>query len=78
VSPTVFREGGFRFFFFSREETRVHVHVRSGDGEAKFWLKPQIELAVNHGLRSSELRDIETIIEAHYDELIAAWKTHFG
>ncbi|MFW6235057.1 MAG: DUF4160 domain-containing protein, partial [Spirochaetota bacterium] len=27
MSPTVFREGQFRFFFFSREEPRQHVHV---------------------------------------------------
>ena len=45
MSPTVFREGPFRFFFFSREEDRPHVHVESADGEAKVWLDPQIELA---------------------------------
>jgi len=45
MSPTVFREEGYRFFFFSREEQRVRVHVLSADGEAKFWLEPEIELA---------------------------------
>lgn len=45
MSPTVFKEDGFRFFFFSSEEERMHVHVISGDGEAKFWLDPEIELA---------------------------------
>ena len=49
MSPTIFREKGYRFFFFSREETRMHVHVHSGDGEAKFWLEPEIELARNLG-----------------------------
>jgi hypothetical protein len=29
---------GFRFFFFSREESRKHAHVYCSDGEAKFWL----------------------------------------
>ena len=43
MSPTVFKESGYRFFFFSREEERMHVHVISGDGEAKFWLEPEIE-----------------------------------
>src|SRR2546422_3979017 len=32
----------FRFFFFSKEERRKHVHVSCGDGEAKFWLEPAI------------------------------------
>lgn len=36
MSPTLFRERGYRFFFISREEARPHVHVYSGDGEAKF------------------------------------------
>jgi len=47
VSPTIFRAGGLRFFFFSREEKRPHVHAIGADGEAKFWLEPIIELARN-------------------------------
>lgn len=50
MSPTVFREGPYRFFLFSREESRIHIHVTSGDGEAKFWLSPKVEVAENHGL----------------------------
>ena len=30
--PTVFIEGYYRFYFFSREETRKHVHVISPNG----------------------------------------------
>jgi hypothetical protein len=40
MSPTLFRERGYRFFFFSREEARMHVHVYHADGGAKFWLNP--------------------------------------
>jgi hypothetical protein len=78
MSPTVFREGGYRFFFFSREEERMHVHMVSGDGEAKFWLEPEIELAKNFGYTRKQLKEIESMIEAHYDELISAWQAHFG
>ncbi len=78
MSPTVFREKGYRFFFFSREESRVHVHVYCGDGEAKFWLEPEIELAGNHHLSRRQLKELEDIIEAHYDELKSAWQEHFG
>jgi len=45
MSPTVFRERGYRFYFFSREEPRIHVHVQHSDGEAKFWLDPIISLS---------------------------------
>jgi len=45
MSPTIFRHKGYRFFFFSREEKRMHIHVFCTDGEAKFWLEPLISLA---------------------------------
>ena len=78
MSPTVFRERGYRFFFFSREESRPHVHVYSPDGEAKFWLEPQLELARNYRFNKVQLREIETIIMGHIDELKTAWQQHFG
>ncbi len=77
MSPTIFREKGYRFFFFSREETRMHVHVYCGDGEAKFWLEPEIELSRNYRLSRLRLKLIEEIIEVHYDELTSAWQEHF-
>jgi hypothetical protein len=78
VSPTVFREKGYRFFFFSREETRVHVHVHAVDGEAKFWLEPTFDLARNAGLSKTQITEIRQIIEAHRDEIQTAWEQHFG
>jgi diadenosine tetraphosphate (Ap4A) HIT family hydrolase len=77
MSPTIFRAKGFRFFFFSREETRVHVHVICGDGEAKYWLEPAIELAKNSRLSQSQLNEIKQLVEEHQDEFKSAWKKHF-
>ena len=56
MSPTVFRAGKYRAFFFSREESRLHVHLSSPDGEAKFWLEPILALAVHTGLTARELK----------------------
>lgn len=78
MSPTVFRAAGYRFFFFSREEERQHVHVVSGDGEAKFWLSPVVELAISYRYSAKQLKVIETLIEEHLDELIGSWEKHFG
>jgi hypothetical protein len=78
VSPTIFRERGFRFFFFSREETRMHVHVNCAQGEAKFWMEPKIEVVQNYGLSGSDLRTIQNLIEDHKDEIAGAWERHFG
>lgn len=77
MSPTIFRTDGYRFFFFSREETRKHVHVLSGEGEAKFWLEPEIELAKNYRYSRVQLKKIEKIIEEHHHEFISAWNRHF-
>ena len=48
------------------------------DGEAKFWLEPEIELAYNHNLKRRQLRAIENIVEQHYQEIVDAWHDHFG
>jgi hypothetical protein len=74
--PEVWRERGFRFFFFSREgrEPR-HVHVEHAEKYAKFWLEP-IELAESRGFRSHELTIVRRMIEEHLEELIDAWDRH--
>jgi hypothetical protein len=77
ISPTVFRKLGFRFFFFSREEARVHIHVILAEGEAKFWLELTIELAQNWGLSWKDLALVHKLIEARSDEIRAAWRQHF-
>lgn len=77
MSPTVLRAGGLRFYFFSREEPRLHVHVQGGGGEAKFWLEPKLELAQNFGLNRRTLATALRLIREHEDEIRAAWKTHF-
>ena len=56
----------------------MHVHVYCGDGEAKFWLEPEIELAKNHRLSRAQLKEVEQIIEVHQDEFRAAWQEHLG
>ena len=76
--PTVLRIKGFRFFFFSREETRKHIHVCSGTGEAKFWVAPEIELARNCGYSRQELKEIEHIVEENHEYIIRAWNDHFA
>ena len=56
----------------------MHVHVVSGDGEAKFWLEPDLELSKNYGYNRKKLKEIELLVEDHRDELVSAWKQHFG
>jgi hypothetical protein len=55
----------------------MHVHIFSPDGEAKFWLEPNVELAVNKGLRSVELTELQRIVEERQNEIRAHWQRHF-
>lgn len=78
MAPTIVRDGQFRLFFFSREETRIHVHVAHVDGEAKFWLTPQVVLAKHTGLSATQIRQAQTVVNAHLKEIQNAWNHHFG
>jgi hypothetical protein len=77
MSPSVFREKGYRFYFLSNEEERVHIHVTCEEGEAKFWLDPIVSLAASHGLKPRRLSEIQRIVEAHEHEIAQAWQSHF-
>ena len=56
----------------------MHVHVAGSDGDAKFWLEPEIDLAMQRGLAKHRLNEIKKIIEDHRDELTNAWREHLG
>ena len=77
MTPTVFRESGFRFYFFSREEPRMHIHVQCQNGEAKFWLEPTIELAQHTGLSRREINEALYLVQEHENEIRNAWLKHF-
>jgi hypothetical protein len=56
----------------------MHVHAHCGNGEAKFWLEPEIELAHNYRLSRMQLKEIESTIEDRYNALTTAWRKHFA
>jgi len=76
--PTVIRIGPYRFFFFSNERDEPpHIHVRSGDGEAKFWLVP-LELSWSKGYNERQLTRIEQHIRDKLAYFIQTWDKYFG
>lgn len=77
LSPTVFYEGKYRFFFFSREEARMHVHVSCADGEAKFWLEPEISPAGSYSLTSRQMKKLQQLVKERQSEIKDYWKKHF-
>lgn len=72
--PTVLRIGPYRFHFYSDEgHEPPHVHVRSANGECKFWIMPEIGLAGNRGMPAHEVREIERLVYAHQEKLRTAY-----
>lgn len=78
MSPTIFRVKGYRFYFLSNEEKRMHVHVECADGEAKFWLEPIVCLSTYYALSPRRLNEIHKIVEDRKNEIVKEWKRHFG
>lgn len=72
-----FQAKGIRFFFFSLEEKRMHVHVYCVDGEEKFWLEPAVVLAKNYGLSKKRVGEARKIVQERKDEIKTAWRKHF-
>ena len=58
--------------------SRMHVHVVSGDGGAKCWIEPDIELAQNYALSERDLLAVKALIKEHEDGIRSAWRQHFG
>ncbi|PWB79493.1 MAG: hypothetical protein C3F11_20625 [Methylocystaceae bacterium] len=78
--PVVFRQEGYRFFFYSNEgdpREPVHVHVRKGDATAKFWVAP-VGVDRSDGFDARTLRDLARIIEDKAALIERAWHEHFG
>jgi hypothetical protein len=55
--PTVFRDSGVRFFFFSDEgdpREPIHIHAWGAGGQAKLWLFPNVQIAYSAGFSAPE------------------------
>lgn len=78
--PKVFEIDGFKFFFFSNEgnpQEPCHIHVRKGNGLAKFWVRPDVRLESSAGFSAKELRFIESEVEKNIELIEEAWNEFF-
>ncbi|RIK93645.1 MAG: DUF4160 domain-containing protein [Proteobacteria bacterium] len=76
--PTVLRENGFRFYFYSHEPNEPpHVHVDRAEASAKIWLEP-VAVARNLGFSAAELHEVVGRVRQHQRRLVEAWYGYFG
>ncbi len=75
--PTIFREDGYRFFFFSDEHLPKHIHIEKGDSYVRIEL---LCLRVTHNYKISpkEVRKLLKLVEQNRKMMIGAWDEYFG
>ncbi len=75
--PTILLVEGFRFFFYSNEEDRMHVHIEFQGKIAKIWLD-NFEIAENFGFKDFQLNRIQRIARKYEKEIKEKWISYFG
>ncbi len=78
--PNVWRHDGWRFYFYYNQgdpREPAHVHVRKANGEAKFWLEPNVSLAESSGIDARSLRELLDLVEARHAMLLRSWNDYF-
>lgn len=80
--PTVLRESGWRFFFYSNEgDEPAHIHARKGDMECKFRLLQdefEIKELWSNNLTVPGRREVRKIIFFHFDQILLKWDEYFN
>jgi Domain of unknown function (DUF4160) len=76
--PTILIVNGFRFYFYSNENDEpIHIHVEKAEGNAKYWLEPELQAEYSYGFKAKQRKEIEQIISENINELITAWNEYF-
>ena len=77
--PEVFRFFGYSFFFYSREHEPLHIHVEGNGGIAKFeWNETEFILKEQQGIKKSDLKKIEKVINDNADLIVLRWNHYFN
>lgn len=75
--PTILRENGYRFFFFSNEHLPKHIHVEKSDK----YLKVEIEtlnILNSFKMTSKEQKEVIDIVSKHQKDFLEAWNEYFN
>ena len=77
--PVVLSINGYRFKFYSNEnDESPHIHVMKAEGNAKYWLTPDVLEEYSYGYKSSQRREIRKLVEENQTHLIQQWYEYFG
>jgi hypothetical protein len=72
-------KNGYQFSFYSSDCSEPpHVHVTKAGSQAKFWLFPRVELAVNRGFKQQEIDEVRGIMIGNKWTIWQNWKKFCG
>ena len=74
--PELLRIGAIKFYIYSGEENRPHVHVKVREFRVKIWLN-ELEIAKSSGSARLNKKILE-LVEIHQEDLLNAWNEFFG
>lgn len=76
--PTVLREAGLRFHFFSADRNEPpHVHVDGHGRRAKIWIET-LRVAKSGGFGDVELKRMVQVVAANQARFLEAWNDFLG
>lgn len=79
--PTVLRVAKLRFYFFSNEGPRPHIHVGMSSGgkvpEMKIWLDT-LEVSRLNGFTQKAEKKILKFVEENKEFLLDQWEVYFN
>lgn len=71
--PTIHRELGFRFFFYSNEgKEPAHIHILGKSGEMKIWLDP-VHIANTYNMLPKDQKTVLRIINENLAKFKLDW-----
>ncbi|MEW6414153.1 MAG: DUF4160 domain-containing protein [Pseudomonadota bacterium] len=79
--PVVLRYKDYKLFFYSNEGNPpepLHIHIRKGEAVAKFWLVPEVKLAISYGLSGHELTELTGVVRDNREIIEKTWNEFFG
>jgi hypothetical protein len=56
----------------------VHIHAESPEGEAKFWLYPEVHVANSTGFDRKSLSELLRVVTEHRSRIEKMWHEYFG
>ena len=74
--PTVLRQDGFRFFFYSNEHEPPHMHVSKAGGELRFILGSESEeptYKILSPMKRNDIRRAFDIVKKQQEFLLSKW-----